>query len=92
MKMFIHCGACVGTSGTSPAVLYLREWHEAQQLCVSRDNTLIVLEMRNWTLGYAKKAFLRHCRIMTSRSFTITPANCSMPNLSMKAVHLHRNR
>lgn len=39
------------------AVLYLREWHEALQLCVGRDNTLIVLEMRNWTLGYAKKAF-----------------------------------
>ena len=69
MKMFIHCGACVGTSDTwprsfisartsrSPAVLFLREWHEALQLCVGRDNTLIVLEMRKWTLGYAKKAF-----------------------------------
>ena len=57
MKMFIHCGACVGTSGTSLAVLYLREWHEALQLYMGRDNTLIVLEMRNWNLGYAKKAF-----------------------------------
>ena len=54
MKMFIHCGACVGTC---PAVLYLREWHEALQLYMGRDNTLIVLEMRNWNLGYAKKAF-----------------------------------